>query len=85
MTCVVEIVIIAKKQLSFSPKQYMLEGGPITSKLKNIEGIKKACNKILKSALKIASPNNGMAVAAKTKNLEVDKAIGNILKSIWGG
>ena len=75
-----------QKQLTFSTKQYLLEGGSIKSKIKEIDkGTEKTWNKFLKPALNIASPYNGMAVAAKTINHEIGKATGSVLKSISGG
>ena len=75
-----------QKILTFTPKQYQLEGGSIKTKLKKIfKGTEKAWNSFLKPALNIASPYIGMAVAAKTKNPKVGKVTGNFLKSISGG
>ena len=75
-----------QKMIIFTPRQYMLEGGSMKSKLKSIfKGTKTAWDKFLKPALKIASPYIGMAVAAKTKNPKVGRATGNILKPLTGG
>ena len=63
-----------RKQLNFSPKNYMLEGGSIRSKLKKaLRGIEKAWNSFFKPALKIASPYIGMPASTKTKTLRLDK------------
>ena len=75
-----------QKIITFTPHQYMLEGGSIKSKLQKIfRGTQTAWNKFLKPALNIASPYIGMAVSAKTKNLKIGAATTNILKSISGG
>ena len=75
-----------QKQITFTPRQYMLEGGSIKTKLKKIlKGTQKAWDSLLKPALNIASPYVGMAVSAKTKNPKTGQATGNILKSISGG
>ena len=75
-----------QKIITFTPKQYMLEGGSIKSKLQKIfRGTKTAWDKFLKPALNIASPYIGMAVGAKSKNPKIGQATTNILKSISGG
>ena len=75
-----------RKQITFSPNQFQLEGGSIKSKLKSIfRGTKTAWEKFLKPALNMASPYIGMAVSAKTKNPKIGAATSNILKSISGG
>ena len=46
-----------QKILTFTPKQYMLEGGSVKSKLKKIfKGGEKAWNSFLKPALNFAAP-----------------------------
>ena len=75
-----------QKIITFTPHQYMLEGGSIKSKLQKIfKGTQSAWNKFLKPALNMASPYIGMAVSAKTKNPKNGEATTNILKSISGG
>ena len=75
-----------QKIITFTPHQYMLEGGSIKSKLQKIfRGTKTAWNKFIKTAVNIAAPFIGMAVGAKTKNPKVAAATTNILKSISGG
>ena len=75
-----------QKIITFTPHQYMLEGGSIKSKLKSIfKGTEKMWNKFLKPAVNVAAPFIGMAVSAKTKNPKVGQATTNILKSISGG
>ena len=75
-----------QKIITFTPHQYMLEGGSIKSKLQKIfKGTKTAWTKFLKPALNMASPYIGMAVSAKTKNPKIGQATTSILKSISGG
>ena len=58
-----------QKIITFTPNQYMLEGGSIKSKLqKNFRGTKKAWDSFIKPGLKMATPLISAAVAAKTKN-----------------
>ena len=72
--------------MTFTPHQYMLEGGSIKSKLQEIfRGTQTAWNDFLKPAVNVAAPFIGMAVSAKTKNSKVGQAITNILKSISAG
>ena len=75
-----------QKIITFTPHQYMLEGGSIKSKLQKIfKGTQTAWNKFLKPAVNVAAPFIGMAVGAKTRNPKVGAATTNILKSISGG
>ena len=75
-----------QKMITFSPKQFQMEGSGFKSKLhKFFKGTQTAWNKFVKPALNTASPYFGMAVAAKTENPEIGKGTGNILKSISGG
>ena len=75
-----------QKIITFTPHQYMLEGGSKKSKLHKIfRGTQTAWNKFLKPAVNVAAPFLGMAVSAKTKNPKVGQATTNILKSISGG
>ena len=75
-----------QKQITFSPKQFQLEGGSIKIKLKSIfEGTKTAWDNFLKSAPNMASPYIGMAVAAKTKNPKIGQATDKTVKSLTGG
>ena len=75
-----------QKQITFTPKQFQLEGGSIKSKLKSIfRGTKTAWDKFLKPAINATAPFIGMAVGVKTKNPKVGQATTNILKSISGG
>ena len=72
--------------ITFTPHQYMLEGGSIKSKLQKIfKGTQTAWNKFLKPAVNVAAPFIGMAVSAKTKNPKVGQATNNILKRVSGG
>ena len=76
-----------QKIITFTPHQYMLEGGSIiVSKLQKIfKGTQTAWNKFLKPAINASAPFIGMAVGAKTKNLKIAAGTTNILKSISGG
>ena len=75
-----------QKMITFTPHQYMLEGGSIKSKLqKFFRGTKTAWYKFLKPASNATAPFIGMAVSAKTKSPKVGQATANILKSISGG
>ena len=63
-----------QKIITFTPHQYMLEGGSIKSKLRKIfRGTQTALNKFLKPAITATEPFIGMAVSAKTKNPNLDK------------
>ena len=58
-----------QKQITFTPKQFQLEGGSIKSKLQNIfRGYRKAWDSFIKPGLKMATPLISAVVAAKTKN-----------------
>ena len=75
-----------QKIITFTPHQYMLEGGSITRKLQKVfKGTQSAWNKVLKPAVNVEAPFIGMSVSAKTKNPKVGQATTNILKSISGG
>ena len=75
-----------RKQITFTPKQFQLEGGSIKSKLqKNFRGTQTALNKFLKPANVLAAAFIGMAVGAKTRKPKVAQATTNILKSTSGG
>ena len=75
-----------QKIITFTPHQYMLEGGLIRNRLQKIfKGTKTAWNKFLKPAINATAPFIGMAVSAKTKNPKAGQATTNILKSISGG
>ena len=75
-----------QKQITFTPKQFQLEGGSIKSKLQKIfRGTQTARNKLLKPAVNAVAPFIGMAVSARPKNPKVEQATTNILKSISGG
>ena len=75
-----------QKQITFTPKQFQLEGGSIKSKLQKIFKVTQtAWNKFLKPAINGTAPFIGMAVSAKTKNPEVGQATTNIFKSIPRG
>ena len=75
-----------KKQITFTHKQFQLEGGSMKSKLQKIfRGTQTAWNKFLKPAINATVPFVGRAVSAKTKKWKVGQVDTNILKSISGG
>ena len=75
-----------QKQITFTPKQFQLEGGSIKSKLQKIfRGTKKAWDSFIKPGLKMATPLISAAVAVKTKNPQSAQITNNILKSLTGG
>ena len=58
-----------QKIVTFTPNQYMIEGGSIKSKLQKIfRGTKKAGDSFIKPGLKMATPLISTVVVAKTKN-----------------
>ena len=72
--------------ITFTPHQYMLEGGSIQSKLqKNFKGTQTAWNKFIKPGLKMATPLISAAVAAKTKNPQSAQVSNTFLNSLTGG
>ena len=74
-----------QKVITFTPHQYMPEGGSNKSKLQNFfRGTKTAWSKFLKPAINATAPFFGMAVSAKTKTPNVGQATTNNLKSISG-
>ena len=75
-----------QKIITFTPHQYMLEGGSIQSKLQKIfRGTKKAWDNFVKPGLKLATPLISAAVAAKTKNPQSAQVTNSFLKSSTGG
>ena len=75
-----------QKIITFTPHQYMLEGGSIKSKLQKIfRGTKKAWDSFIKPCLKMATPLISAAIAAKTKNPQSAQVTNTILKSLTGG
>ena len=75
-----------QKIITFTPHQYMLEGGSLKSKLqKNFRGTKKAWDSFITPGLKMATPLISAAVAAKTKNPQSVQVTNSILKSLTGG
>ena len=75
-----------QKNITFTPHQYMLDGGSIKSKLqKFFRGTKKAWDSFIKPGLKMATPLISAAVAAKTKNPQSAQITNNIIKSLTGG
>ena len=74
-----------QKIITFTPHQYMLEGGSIKSKLQKIfRGTKKIWDNFFKPGLKMATPLISAAVAAKTKNPQSAQVTNSILKSLTG-
>ena len=75
-----------QKMITFTPHQYMLEGGSIKSKLQKIcRGTRKTWDSFIKPGLKIATPLISAAIAAKTKNPQSAQVRNSILKSLTGG
>ena len=75
-----------EKQITFSPKQFQLEGaGFKIQRKKNFKGSQTAWSKILKPMIKALAPVIGMAVGANKKNRQVGQATTNILKSLTVG
>ena len=75
-----------QKIITFTPHQYIFEGGSIKSKLQNIfRGTQTAWNKFNKPSLKMATPLISAAVAAKTKNLQSAQITNFIVKLLIGG
>ena len=76
----------SQKIITFSPHQYMLEGGSIKSKLqKKFQKTKKVWRMFIKLGLKIATPLISAAVAAKTTNPQSAQVTNSILKSLTCG
>ena len=75
-----------QKQITFSPKQFQLEGAGFKNTMKKIfKGSQTTWNKFLNPAVNVAVPFVGVAVSAKTKYPKVGQATTNKLKSISGG
>ena len=75
-----------QKRITFSPKQFQLEGDDFKNTIKNIfKGRQTAWNNFLNTAVNVAAPFIEMAVGAKGKNPKIGQATTNILKSISGG
>ena len=71
-----------QKQITFTPKQFQLEGGSIKSNLQKIfRGAQTAWNKFIRPGLKMATPLISAAMAAKTKNPQSAQVANIILKS----
>ena len=75
-----------QKIITFTPHQYMLEGGSIKNKLqKSFRGTKKAWSSFIKPGFKMATPLISAVVAAKRKNPQSAQVTNSILKSLTGG
>ena len=58
-----------QKIITFTPHQYILDGGSIKSKLQKIfRGTKKTWDSFIRPGLKMATPLISAAVAAETRN-----------------
>ena len=71
-----------QKQITFTPKQFQLEGNGFQKTMKKIiQGSQTAWNKFSKPTINKLAPVIGTAVGAKSKNKQVGQATTNILKS----
>ena len=77
---------ICQKIITFTPHQYMLEGGSNKSKLQKVfRGTKKAWDSFIKPGLKMATPLISAAIAVKTKNPQSAQVTNSISNSLKGG
>ena len=74
-----------QKIKTFTPHQYMLEGGSIKCKLQKIFRETKAWDTFIEPGSKMATPLISAAIAAKTKNPQSAQVTNSILKSLTGG
>ena len=75
-----------QNQITFTPKQFQLEGGSIKNKpQKFFKGTQTTWNKFLESAINATAPFIGKPVGAKTKNPKVGQATTNFFRSISRG
>ena len=75
-----------QKQITFSPRQFQLEGSGFKSTMKKVfKGFQTAWAKFLKPTMNTLAPVIGMAVGAKSKNKQVGAATTDILKSLTAG
>ena len=75
-----------QKQITFTPKQFQLEGGSIKSKLQKIfRGTSRAWDSFIRPGSKMATPLISAAVAAKLKNPQSAQNTNIILKTLTGG
>ena len=75
-----------QKQITFTPRQFELEGSGFKNFLKKVfKGSKTAWDKFLKPVVNATAPFIGAAVAAKSKNPNAGRTTTQILKSISGG
>ena len=73
------------KTITFSPKQYPLEGRLYKNELKRfLKGTEKAWNKHLTPAVNVNAPFIRMAVAAKSKNPKVGQVAAKFPESLSG-
>ena len=74
-----------QKQITFSPKQFQLEGAGFKNTMKKNKGSQVAWSRFLEPTINSLAPVIGMAVGAKSKNPKVGAATTNILKWLTGG
>ena len=74
-----------QKPITFTPKQFQLEGAGFEKTRKKIKGTVKLWRNFIKPGLKALTPCLSAGIAAKTKNLQSAQITTNILKSIIGG
>ena len=75
-----------QKIITFTPHQFMLQGGTMKSRLQKIfRGTKNAWVSFIKSGLKMATALISAAVATKTKNPQTAQVANSILNSLTGG
>ena len=75
-----------QKQMTFTPKQFHLEGNGFKNTMKNIfSGPEKMWKNFNKSGLEKATPIISAGVAAKTQNPQSAQITSNFLKSLTGG
>ena len=75
-----------QKQITFTPRQFQMEGGPIENKLKAfLRGTQAAYDNFLRPALNTLATVFGMTVAAKSKNPQNRQATPKMSKSISNG
>ena len=75
-----------QKQITFTPKQFELEGTGSKSFMKKVfKGSKTAWDKFLKPVVNTTAPFIGAAVGAKFNNPKAGQTTAQILKSISGG
>ena len=75
-----------QKIITFTPHQFMLEGGSIKRKLqKTFKGTKKAWDSFIEPGLNMVTPLISATVAARTKSPQSAQVTNSVLKSLTGG